>query len=54
MTLRRFVSKHRKELREAIRSTVPNIGPLSLADLEDWVANDETLYKWALFEGVRF
>ena len=54
LSLRAFVKLNREELSKAIVRAVPNIRqPLSLADLEQWVANDEGLYRWARSEGVR-
>lgn len=51
--LRTFVKEHQKELRAHVRQAVPNLrGGLSLDDLEDWVLNDEGLYRWAQSENV--
>ena len=53
MTLRRFVQENQDELREMVTRLCPNTHPLSLKDLEEWVVNDEGLYRWALSEGWR-
>jgi hypothetical protein len=54
MSLRTFVKLNREELSALIVRAVPNIKqPLSLAELEQWVLNDEGLYRWAQSEGVR-
>lgn len=52
MTLHQFCLANSRELRRAIRAAVPNIGPLDMDDIEQWIANDEGLYNWALAEGV--
>ena len=53
MSIRQFVRDNRAEIEAGIRRAVPNIGKLTLADLEQWVANDEGLYLWARREGGR-
>ena len=54
LSLRAFVKLNREELSKAIVRVVPNIKqPISLSELELWVANDEGLYNWARSEGVR-
>jgi len=54
MSLRTFVKLNREELSALIVRAVPNIKqPLTLAELEQWVLNDEGLYRWARSEGVR-
>ena len=52
MKLARWISRNRAELRQAVRAACPNVGPLSLDDLAEWVANDEGLYNWAKGDGV--
>jgi len=51
-TLAKFIERYRSELTRMIRTSVPNLGALDDDDIEQWIANDEGLYQWALSEGV--
>jgi len=53
MTMKQFIKKHRAELDRYIRGTTGQPeASLNDNDREEWVLNDELLYKWALREGV--
>ncbi len=51
MTLEIFVDLHREEIDSLIKERCPNCS-LDDEEREDWVINDESLYDWALDEGV--
>ena len=50
-TIEDFIDEHRDELITAIRNQCSNC-PTSDEDIEEWISNDESLYNWALDEGV--
>lgn len=54
MTIRVFIRKHRSDIDDTIRSENggETIGRLNDADREDFIANIESLYLWAIREGV--
>lgn len=52
MRMREFIRQNRKELESCIRSS-DYTGSLSIADIEQWINNDEGLYNWARRSGVR-
>ena len=52
MTLKEFVREHAISINEHVYSVCPNCAP-DLEELEYWVMNDESLYNWALSEGVK-
>ena len=53
-SLRTFVKEHRIELEAYVgRRTAHHNDRPSLAELEDWVNNDEHLYTWAQGWGWR-
>jgi hypothetical protein len=47
-----FIKENRRELDEVIHIRCPNL-KLSDTERKNWVLNDEFLYRWARFEGVR-
>jgi len=53
MTMRDFIRQNRKALDEAILSACPNLPRLNDDERREWILNDETLYRWARFEGVK-
>ena len=56
MTLREFIRKHRKELDECIANSLggpENYHHRNDAERENWIMNDEGLYRWARSEGVK-
>lgn len=53
MTMRQFIRENRKELDECIKRACPNIGTLNDSEREQWVNNDEGLYRWMLAERRR-
>lgn len=52
MTIEQFISRFRRLIDQHIGNVCPNCGPLDNDEREDWIANDEYLYSWALAEGV--
>ena len=52
MKLRDFVKENREELTKAVLELCSNC-KTTLADLEDWVRNDQGLYNWARSSGWR-
>jgi hypothetical protein len=52
MSLRQFVRSNRSEIDRHIRAACSNLGSLNDDAREEWVLNDETLYTWALSQGV--
>lgn len=52
MTLRTFVEKNRTTLVDSIKSICSNCQIDDDEDIEDWIANDEGLYNWAIDSGV--
>jgi hypothetical protein len=50
--MREFIRQNRPELVASIRSQCDNLGKLTNDDIEDWIANDESLYNWARSAGV--
>jgi len=66
MRMTEFISNNRETLNQAIlevqyrhdgrggRGIIPNPPPqISIAEIKEWIANDEGLYHWAKSEGVR-
>ena len=51
MEMREFLTDNREEIDAAIR-TVDSQGPRDDRERELWIANDESLYAWAIDEGV--
>jgi len=56
MTLENFIQQNYKEIDEYIYTIAPNNPYLQGKDAdeerEEWILNDESLYNWALSEGV--
>jgi len=51
---RQFIRDNKKEIDRAIRRTgFPREATLNNKDREEWILNDEGLYRWAQVEGVR-
>ena len=53
MTIQFFIDQYKDEIDQAIRSEVPN-AVIDDNERELWIENDESLYRWALEEGVEF
>jgi hypothetical protein len=53
MRMREFIRDNRDALETAITQACPNIGKLTVDEIEQWIANDEGLYNWARREGVK-
>ena len=51
MELECFLFQNQKEIDDYIRMVSPNCD-LDNEERENWVMNDESLYNWALNEGV--
>ena len=53
MSIREFIRTNRQAIDAHIRAVLkrPN-RPINDADREEWIMNDEGLYRWALSEGV--
>lgn len=54
MTLNEFVRENRGELEDLILRACSNCVIYDIEDIEDWVMNDEPLYRWAIETGVEF
>lgn len=52
MTLREFIRQNRDELDSAIHAALGSRVKLNNDDREEWILNDEGLYRWARSEGV--
>lgn len=52
MTMREFIKRNRTEIDTAIRRVCPNVR-LNDSERRLWILNDEGLYLWARWEGVR-
>lgn len=52
MTLTRWVAENRDEIDKVIAEVVGSRACLDDEEREQWVANDEVLYQWALRDGV--
>jgi len=54
MTIRTFIKENRKAIDEHVRRRLnrPDAVPND-EERRQWIANDEGLYTWARFEGVR-
>lgn len=52
MRMREFIRRNRSEIDGLILGAVPNLGRLNDRDREQWVLNDEGLYRWARRSGV--
>lgn len=53
MRLRDFIKNNRAELDEYIRGFCSNIASLNDDEREQWILNEEGLYRWARSEGWR-
>ena len=53
MTLKDFIKDNREDIDECIKRVCPNNRYFNDAERENWVLNDEGLYRWARSEGVR-
>ena len=53
MRLRDFIKENREELDRCITRACPNVGRLNDKEREEWILNDEPLYRWARNEGVK-
>ena len=51
MELGAFIFQNQKEIDDYIRMVSPNCD-LDNEERENWIMNDESLYNWALNEGV--
>jgi len=53
VTMRDFIKENREEIDQSIKR-VSGVSGLRLndKDRQEWIANDEGLYNWAMFEGV--
>ena len=52
MSLREFIKQNRSEIDASIKRVVPNLR-INDAERRMWVLNDEGLYRWARFSGVK-
>lgn len=53
MTVYDFINLNRKTLEQDIRKIIPNFnGDLDDTEIKLWILNDESLYEWAISEGV--
>jgi len=52
MSLREFIRKNRAEIDKYIRGVCDNCR-LNDSEREQWIRNDEGLYRWARRSGVR-
>lgn len=52
MTVETFIEKNKYELIQVVKKACPNCTDFSNEELENWIFNDESLYNWALSEGV--
>jgi hypothetical protein len=50
--MREFIRANREELDKMIKGSVPNGGKLNDREREQWILNDEGLYRWARRAGV--
>lgn len=53
MSKREFIRKYRAEIDQTIRARGSRQATINDRDREEWLANDEGLYRWARREGVR-
>ena len=51
--MKEFIKNYRIEIDNYIKSICANCGRLNNDDREDWILNDEGLYRWARSEGVK-
>ena len=47
-----FIQKYRNELGQYIKRLCPNCTATTDEDNEEWVMNNESMYQWAIGEGV--
>lgn len=52
-SIRQFIRENKQEIDEVIRRAVSKDITLNNKDREEWIMNDEGLYKWAQVEGVK-
>ena len=52
MELEKFVRDNRRQIDDNIRAIYPAYSAVDDDDREDIILNDETLYSWAVSEGV--
>ncbi len=52
MKLSQFIRDNQRELDDYIGSALGHSGTIDDDERENWVLNDESLYEWALREGV--
>jgi hypothetical protein len=51
-TVREFIKTYKEELIRHIKAECPTCGT-TYDVIEDWISNDEDLYRWALSSGVK-